>query len=168
MQPAAVEFIVDTPLFTKVGSIGSNRPEISGTVPDFQQLSWCHKILGTPDPHFHYDFGDFHEFGDPSMNSVSIKILEEQVVAISFHRSAELTMLGEISSQLETLLVYDYSTLAMFSSPRFCNLLVKVRQPFVFACKTILSISAMISQLQLHISWHSLQLKMHTVIALRF
>ena len=35
-------------------------------------LSRCHKILGTPGPHFHYDFGDpSMNLGTPSIFTIS-------------------------------------------------------------------------------------------------
>ena len=48
-----------------------------------------HKILGTPGPHFHYDFGDpSMNMGTPQFSSMFIVELEESTIAMNLLGSA--------------------------------------------------------------------------------
>ena len=50
--------------------------------------------MGTPGPHFHYDFGDpSMNLGTPRYNSIFIVEREESAVAMSVLESAELIII---------------------------------------------------------------------------
>ena len=51
--------------------------------------------LGTPGPHFYYDFGD------PSVNMGPPSFVRESAVAMNLLGSAELIIIGEVSGWLE-------------------------------------------------------------------